>query len=77
VTRREKEPSEIWHVIHAAIARQHTLVVGWMSNREGGGIKCGRVIKPGPGTAHRPSVSDSKARVLYLLPKGKIEFTGP
>jgi hypothetical protein len=31
----------------------------------------------GPGTAHRPSVSDGKALVLYLLPTGKIEFTGP
>ena len=30
----------------------------------------------GPGTAHRPTVSDGKALVLYLLPKGKIEFTG-
>ena len=101
---------------------------GWMCNREGGGIKYGRVVKPGeathgfsvdvvemenlagphhrhpegeidmimplegsakfdgrgagwlvygPGTAHRPTVSDGKALVLYLLPKGKIEFTGP
>ena len=30
----------------------------------------------GPGSAHRPTVSDGKALVLYLLPKGKIEFTG-
>lgn len=100
---------------------------GWMCNREGGGIKYGRVIKPGeeshgfsvdvvemenlegphhrhpegeidmiiplsgsarfdgrgagwlvygPGSAHRPTVSEGKALVLYLLPKGKIEFTG-
>jgi hypothetical protein len=27
-------------------------------------------------SAHRPTVSDGKALVLYLLPKGKIEFTG-
>ncbi len=103
------------------------IAAGWMCNREGGGIKYGRVVKSGeathgfsvdvvemenlagphhrhpegeidmimplegsakfdgrgagwlvygPGTAHRPTVSDGKALVLYLLPKGKIEFTG-
>jgi Domain of unknown function (DUF4863) len=103
------------------------IAAGWMCNREGGGIKYGRVVKPGdashgfsvdvvemenlagphhrhpegeidmimplsgaakfdgrgagwlvygPGSAHRPTVSDGKALVLYLLPKGKIEFTG-
>jgi hypothetical protein len=103
------------------------VAAGWMCNREGGGIKYGRVIKPGeathgfsvdvvemenlagphhrhpegeidmimplsgaarfdgrdagwlvyaPGSAHRPTVSDGKALVLYLLPQGKIEFTG-
>jgi hypothetical protein len=102
------------------------VAAGWMCNREGGGIKYGRVIKPGeashgfsvdvvemenlagphhrhpegeidmimplsgsakfdgrgagwlvygPGSAHRPTVGDGKALVLYLLPKGKIEFT--
>jgi len=102
------------------------VAAGWMCNREGGGIKYGRVVKPGeashgfsgdvvemenlagphhrhpegeidmimplegsakfdgrdagwlvygPGSAHRPTVSDGKALVLYLLPKGKIEFT--
>lgn len=30
----------------------------------------------GPGSAHCPTVSEGKALVLYLLPKGKIEFTG-
>jgi hypothetical protein len=29
----------------------------------------------GPGTAHRPTVAGGKARVLYLLPGGLIEFT--
>jgi hypothetical protein len=103
------------------------IAAGWMCNREGGGIKYGRVVKPseashgfsvdvvemenlagphhrhpegeidmimpvsgaakfdgraagwlvyGPGSAHRPTVSDGKALVLYLLPNGKIEFTG-
>lgn len=103
------------------------IAAGWICNREGGGIKYGRVVKPGeashgfsvdvvemenlagphhrhpegeidmimplegsakfdgrdagwlvygPGSAHRPTVSDGKALVLYLLPKGKIEFTG-
>ena len=103
------------------------VAAGWMCNREGGGIKYGRVVKPGEGShgfsadvvemenlagphhrhpegeidmiiplsgsakfdgrgagwlvygagsAHRPTVSEGKALVLYLLPKGKIEFTG-
>ncbi len=30
----------------------------------------------GPGSDHRPTVSDGRALVLYLLPGGKIEFTG-
>ena len=102
------------------------VAAGWMCNREAGGIKYGRVVKPGeashgfsvdvvemenlagphhrhpegeidmimpvsplakfdgrgagwlvygPGSAHCPTVSDGKALVLYLLPKGKIEFT--
>jgi len=101
---------------------------GWMCNREGGGIKYGRVIKPaddlggcsvdvvdmndlagphhahpngeidmimpltedarfdghgagwlvyGPGSAHRPTVTQGRALVLYLLPGGAIEFTRP
>ncbi len=29
----------------------------------------------GPGSAHRPTVTGGKARVLYLLPQGAIEFT--
>ena len=102
------------------------IAAGWMCNREAGGIKYGRVIKPGqashgfsvdvvemediagphhshpngeidmimplrgaakfdghasgwlvyaPGTAHRPTVAEGKALVLYLLPQGAIEFT--
>ncbi len=100
---------------------------GWLCNREGGGIKYGRIFKPAddlhgfsvdvvdmadiagphhlhpngeidlvmplegaatfdgrpagwvvmpPGSAHRPTVSQGRALVLYLLPAGKIEFTG-
>ena len=100
---------------------------GWLCNREGGGIKYGRIFKPapdlhgfsvdvvdmadiegpyhshpngeidlimpidgddarfdgrpagwcvyGPGTAHRPTVTQGRALVLYLLPEGRIEFT--
>jgi Domain of unknown function (DUF4863) len=99
---------------------------GWLANREGGGIKYGRIFKPsdalngfsvdvvdmkdiaGPhhthpngeidlvmpmegdaqfdgrpagwcvypaGSAHRPTVSQGRALVLYLLPQGAIEFT--
>lgn len=101
---------------------------GWMCNREGGGIRYGRVLKPaddlagcsvdvvdmndlagphhahpngeidlimpltdqarfdghgagwlvyGPGSAHRPTVTQGRALVLYLLPGGAIEFTRP
>jgi hypothetical protein len=28
-----------------------------------------------PGSAHRPTVSQGRALVLYLLPDGRIEFT--
>src|SRR5438034_1348696 len=28
-----------------------------------------------PGSAHRPTVSDGKALVVYLLPQGTIEFS--
>ncbi|MFM2348290.1 MAG: hypothetical protein RL654_3043 [Pseudomonadota bacterium] len=31
----------------------------------------------GPGSAHRPTVAGGRAFVLYLLPQGAIEFTGP
>lgn len=99
---------------------------GWMCNRETGGIRFGRALKPspaihdfsvdvvimkdvkgphhrhpsgeidmvmplspearfdghgagwcvyGPDTAHHPTVTDGEAIVLYLLPKGEIEFT--
>jgi hypothetical protein len=99
---------------------------GWLCDREGGGIRYGRIFKPipelhgfsvdvvdmqdiagphhahplgeidlimpigcdaqfdsrpagwlvyPPGTAHRPTVSQGRALVLYLLPEGRIDFT--
>jgi len=99
---------------------------GWLCEREGGGIRYGRVLKPSdelqrfsvdvvdmndivgphhvhprgeidlvmplspearfdgrpagwcvypPGSAHRPTVTQGRALVLYLLPEGEIEFT--
>jgi hypothetical protein len=99
---------------------------GWLCQREGGGIRYGRVYKAAddlqrysvdvvdmqdiagphhlhpqgeidlimplegdarfdgrpagwcvypPGSAHRPTVTDGRALVLYLLPEGQIEFT--
>jgi hypothetical protein len=99
---------------------------GWMCEREGGGIRYGRVIDAAddlqrfsvdvvdmmeivgphhshpkgeidlimplqgdarfdersagwcvypPGSAHRPTVTQGRALVLYLLPEGQIEFT--
>ena len=29
-----------------------------------------------PGSDHRPTVTNGRALVLYLLPEGEIEFTG-
>lgn len=99
---------------------------GWLCDREGGGIKYGRIFKPAPelhgfsvdvvdmqdisgphhahpnseidlimpqdsdatfdgrsagwlvcppGSAHRPTVAQGRALVLYLLPDGRIDFT--
>ena len=98
----------------------------WLCNREGGGIRYGRIFKPAPdlhgfsvdvvdmrdiagphhvhpqgeidlimpvegealfdgraagwlvcppGSAHRPTVSQGRALVLYLLPEGQIQFS--
>ena len=105
---------------------QQGVAEGWLCNREGGGIRYGRIFKPaddlqgfsvdvvdmrdiaGPhhvhpqgeidlimpldegatfdgrpagwcvypaGSAHSPTVRHGRALVLYLLPKGQIEFT--
>jgi len=102
------------------------VAAGWLCNREGGGIRYGRIFKPAddlhgfsvdvvdmsdiagphhahpngeidlimpiagdvrfdgrpagwlvcpPGSAHRPTVSQGRALVLYLLPEGQIEFS--
>lgn len=102
------------------------VAAGWLCNREGGGIRYGRIFKPAddlngfsvdvvdmqdiagphhthpqgeidlvmpiegdarfdgrpagwvvmpPGSAHRPTVSQGRALVLYLLPQGAIDFT--
>lgn len=99
---------------------------GWLCDREGGGVRYGRIFKPAdelhgfsvdvvdmkdiagphhahpngeidlimpiegdalfdgrpagwlvcpPGSAHRPTVSNGRALVLYLLPQGRIDFT--
>ena len=102
------------------------VAAGWLADREGGGIRYGRIFKAGPelhgfsvdvvdmqdiagphhshplgeidlimpiagdatfdsrpagwlvcppGSAHRPTVSQGRALVLYLLPEGQIQFT--
>jgi hypothetical protein len=107
-------------------ACQAGVAEGWLCEREGGGIRYGRVFKPAddlhgfsvdvvdmqdlagphhthpngeidlimplegeaqfdgrpagwlvcpPGSAHRPTVSNGRALVLYLLPQGRIDFT--
>ena len=105
---------------------QAGVAAGWLCDREGGGIRYGRIFKPTdalhgfsvdvvdmqdvagphhshpngeidlimpiegdalfdgrpagwlvcpPGSAHRPTVSQGRALVLYLLPDGQIQFT--
>jgi hypothetical protein len=105
---------------------QQGVAEGWLCDRDGGGIRYGRVFKPAddlqgfsvdvvdmkdiagphhthpngeidlimpiegdasfdgrpagwlvcpPGSAHRPTVANGRALVLYLLPDGRIEFT--
>lgn len=102
------------------------VAAGWLCNREGGGIRYGRIFKPAddlhgfsvdvvdmkdiagphhvhpngeidlvmplegdprfdgrpagwlvcpPGSGHRPTVSQGRALVLYLLPGGQIQFS--
>ncbi|HJV68499.1 DUF4863 family protein [Ideonella sp.] len=102
------------------------VAAGWLCDREGGGIRYGRIFKPAedlhgfsvdvvdmndiagphhshpngeidlimpiegearfdgrpagwcvypPGSAHRPTVRQGRALVLYLLPEGRIDFT--
>lgn len=102
------------------------VAAGWLCNREGGGIRYGRIFKPSadlhgfsvdvvdmqdiagphhvhpqgeidlimplegdarfdgrpagwlvcpPGSAHRPTVTQGRALVMYLLPQGQIQFT--
>lgn len=109
-----------------AAACRAGVAAGWLCNREGGGIRYGRIFKPAPeldgfsvdvvdmhdiagphhshpngeidllmpveadarfdgrpagwvvypaGSAHRPTVSQGRALVLYLLPQGAIQFT--
>jgi hypothetical protein len=105
---------------------QAGVAAGWLCDREGGGIRYGRIFKAGPelhgfsvdvvemadiagphhshplgeidlvmplegdarfdgrpagwvvypsGSAHRPTVTQGRALVLYLLPEGQIQFT--
>ena len=107
-------------------ACQAGVAAGWLCNREGGGIRYGRIFKATPelhgfsvdvvdthdvigphhthplgeidfvmplegdalfnersagwavhppGSAHRPTVSQGRALVLYLLPEGQLQFT--
>ena len=116
--------SESYQALKAAC--EAGVAAGWLCDREGGGIRYGRIFKPAddlhgfsvdvvdmndivgphhthpqgeidlimptqgdakfdgrpagwcvypPGSAHRPTVSQGRALVLYLLPQGRIEFT--
>jgi len=50
------------------------LVLPIEGNARFDGRSAGWLVCP-PGSAHRPTVSDGRALVLYLLPAGRIEFT--
>ena len=116
--------SAVYRELHASC--QAGVAEGWLCQREGGGIRSGRIFKPAddlhgfsvdvvdmadiagphhvhpegeidlvmpvegearfdgrpagwlvmpPGSAHRPTVSQGRALVLYLLPNGRIDFT--
>lgn len=67
------------------------IAAGWMCTQGGDGLRFGRLVEPSHDTRdlsvdvvdlsaikgpHQPTVTDGRALVLYLLPKGKIEFTG-
>jgi hypothetical protein len=116
--------SAVYRELHASC--QAGVAEGWLCQREGGGIRYGRIFKPAPdlhgfsvdvvdmadiagphhvhpvgeidlvmpvegearfdgrpagwlvmppGSAHRPTVSQGRALVLYLLPNGRIDFT--
>ena len=120
------------HGLHSATYRalkascEAGVATGWLCQRDGGGIRYGRVFKPAadlrgfsvdvvdmhdiagphhvhplgevdlvmplegdvrfdgrpagwlvcpPGSSHRPTVSQGRALVLYLLPEGRIDFS--
>lgn len=116
--------SPLYQTLKAAC--QTGVAEGWLCEREGGGLRYGRIFKPTPelhgfsvdvvdmenlagphhahptgeidlimpiegealfdghpagwlvcppGSAHRPTVSQGRALVLYLLPEGRIDFT--
>lgn len=116
--------SESYRALRAAC--EAGVAEGWLCEREGGGLRYGRIFKPAPdlhgfsvdvvdmrdlagphhvhptgeidlimpidadatfdgrpagwlvcppGSAHRPTVANGRALVLYLLPEGRIEFT--
>ena len=51
------------------------MVMPLTENARSDGHGAGWCVNP-PGTAHHPTVTEGRALVLYLLPDGKIEFTG-
>ena len=58
---------------HTHPAGEIDLVMPIEGNALFDGHPAGWVVYP-PGSAHRPTVSDGRAMVLYLLPGGSIEF---
>jgi uncharacterized protein DUF4863 len=61
-------------------ACREAIAEGWMCNREAGGIRFGRVVKPGPAT-HGFSVDvvemDDVAGPHHRHPNGEIDFVMP
>jgi hypothetical protein len=60
---------------HVHPAGEIDLVMPLEDNARFDGRGAGFVVY-GPGSSHSPAVSGGRALVLYLLPKGRIEFTG-
>ncbi len=73
-------PADQETFLNIAAACREAVAAGWMCNREGGGIKYGRVIKPGGATgAFSVDVVDMKdlAGPHHRHPQGEIDMIMP
>ncbi|MBN8478174.1 MAG: DUF4863 family protein [Burkholderiales bacterium] len=73
-------PADGPEVVRVAAACREAIAAGWMCNREAGGIRYGRVIKPGPAThGHSVDVVDMTEVVgpHHRHPAGEIDLVIP